>query len=263
MRSLFQILYGIICNIYSRLITLLEKLFLKKSSKRSNLLDKKGFIKINKKSNLNKSKRIIDLVFSSSSKFFFANEYHKRLILSKNNLEELVNLIFDKEFCHFLFSLTGYKYSIDFVGAYENFYIPQKDQKKSWYANHYHLDKPNSQNMLKVFIPMADIGIDDGPLEVLSINQTKKYFSSQKLNKNLEKFYMLGVLGDIFLCKLNLCMHKAGIPDRGKTTKLIMIQLNPSGNWFINSRLYKRQYLREPKFTSLGNQFVGRKKLII
>ena len=70
MRSLFQIFYGIICNIYSGLITLLEKLFLKKSSKRSNLLDKKGFVKINKKSNLNKSKRIIDLVFSSSSKFF-------------------------------------------------------------------------------------------------------------------------------------------------------------------------------------------------
>ncbi|OUL43798.1 hypothetical protein B0W81_01900, partial [Prochlorococcus sp. HOT_208_60] len=102
-----------------------------------------------------------------------------------------------------------------------------------------------------------------GPLEVLSIDQTKKYFSTQKSNKNLGKFYMLGVLGDFFLCKLNLCMHKAGIPDRGKTIKLIMIQLNPSGNWFINSRLHKRQYLREPKFTSLGNKFVGRKKLMI
>ena len=263
MRSLLYAFYGIICNVYSGLITLLENLFLKKSPKKSNLLEKKGFIKINKKFNFNKSKRIFDLVFSSTSKFFHPNKYHRRLILSEKNLEELVNLIFDKKFCHFLSSLTGYKYSIDFIGAYENFNIPQRDRKKSWYANHYHLDKPNSQNMLKVFIPLADIGINDGPLEVMSINQTKKYFVTKKLNKNFEKFHMLGVLGDIFLCRLNLCLHKAGIPDRGITTKLIMIQLNPSRNWFKSSKLYKRQYMREPKFTSLGNKFVGRKKLII
>ena len=82
-------------------------------------------------------------------------------------------MIFDGQFCNFLTSQTGFKYSIDFLCLSE-FSIPTKHIDKPWYANHYHLDKP-CKNMLKVFIPMSNIGLNDGPLELIDNNQAKQY----------------------------------------------------------------------------------------
>ena len=163
---------------------------------------------------------------------------------SQESLDSTIRLIFNKQFCDFLTSQTGFKYSIDYFCAYQNFSIPKEHIKKQWYANHFHFDKPNSNNMLKVFIPMAEIGMNDGPLELIDFNKNKQYF--------------IGNLGDIFIGKLSICLHKAGIPQTGKTTKLIMIQLNPSRKWHLNSNLYQRQFQREPNFTTLSNKFVKR-----
>ena len=160
---------------------------------------------------------------------------------------KLSKLIFDGEFRNFITSQTGFKYSIDYFGAYQNSHIPKKHIDIPWYANHYHLDKPNSANMLKVFIPLTKIGINDGPLELIDINQRKQY--------------LVGDLGDIFLCKLNVCPHKAGVPKDGNKTNLIMIQLNPSRKWYLNENLYQRQFKKEPKFTGLTNKFVRRVRL--
>ena len=134
--------------------------------------------------------------------------------------------------------------SIDYFGAFQNFSIPKEHVNKPWYANHYHFDKPNSKNMLKVFIPMEEICMNDGPLELIDINKKKQY--------------LVGGLGVIFLCKLNICLHKAGIPQNGNKTSLIMIQLNPSRKWQLNANLYQRQFKKEPKFTTLTNKFVKR-----
>jgi hypothetical protein len=101
--------------------------------------------------------------------------------------------------------------------------------------------------MLKIFIPMSEIGMNDGPLELIDLNQTKQYLT--------------GDLGDIFLCKLNICLHKAGVPQDVNKTNLIMIQLNPSRKWHLNENLYQRQFKREPKFTTLTNKFVRRMPL--
>ena len=101
--------------------------------------------------------------------------------------------------------------------------------------------------MLKIFIPMSEIGMNDGPLELIDIKQKIRY--------------LVGDLGDIFLCKLNVCPHKAGVPKDGNKTNLIMMQLNPSRKWFLNTNLYQRQFKREPKFTTLTNKFVRRKLL--
>ena len=101
--------------------------------------------------------------------------------------------------------------------------------------------------MLKVFIPMSVIDINDGPLELIDISRTKQY--------------LVGDLGDIFLCKLNVCPHKAGVPKDGNKTNMIMIQLNPSRRWYLNENLYQRQFKKEPKFTGLTNKFVRRVRL--
>ena len=79
-----------------------------------------------------------------------------------------------------------------------------------------------------------------------------------RIDINQTKQYLVGGLGDIFLCKLNVCLHKAGVPKDDNKTNLIMIQLNPSRKWHLNANLYQRQFKREPKFTTLTNRFVRR-----
>ncbi len=244
MKFFYKLSYEIICLIYSRVLTLVENSFLRRNFKSQLSLDKNGFLKITSKSKLNISKLRFDYFINDNEMSFFSNNYQKKIILSQDNLNSTIKLIFNRQFCNFLTSLTGFKYSIDFFGAYQNFYIPLEQIDKPWYANHFHFDKPNSKNMLKVFIPMADIGMNDGPLELIDINQKKRY--------------LVGGIGDVFLCKLNVCLHKAGVPQNGNKTNLIMIQLNPSRKWRYNLNLYQRQFKREPKFTSFTNKFVRR-----
>ncbi len=244
MKFFLKLIYEIICFLYSRVLTVFENSFLRRKLKSNPTLEKDGFLKITSKSKLNISKQRFDFVLTYNEMSFYSNKYQKKIILSQDNLSSIIKLIFDGQFCNFLTSQTGFKYSIDFFGAYQNFNIPKEHRDKPWYANHYHLDKPNSKNMLKVFIPMSGIGINDGPLELIDINQRKQY--------------LVGDLGDIFLCKLNVCPHKAGIPEHGNKTNLIMIQLNPSRKWHLSENLYQRQFKREPKFTTFTNKFVKR-----
>ena len=244
MKFLFKPSYRFICLVYSQVCTFFENFFLRTNFKSKLTLEKDGFLKLSSKSNLNISKQRFDFILNDHEINFYSNKYQKKFILSKEKLYSIVKLIFDGQFCNFLTSQTEFKYSIDFFGAYQNFPIPKKQIGKPWYANHYHLDKPNSKNMLKLFIPMTKIGMNDGPLELIDINQKKQY--------------LVGDLGDIFLCKLNVCPHKAGVPKNGNRTNLIMIQLNPSRKWRFNSNLYQRQYKKEPKFTTMTNKFVKR-----
>ena len=262
LKSPYKKIYQIICLIYSNLVTNFEDLLLRKKFKEKNSLNIEGFLKLNTNWNINDSKKIFKFVFSESNESFFANKYHKRIILSEEVLALTIKMIFHRQFCDYLASITGFKYTIDYFGAYQNFSIPEEDLGGSWYANNYHLDKPNSGNMLKIFLPMADISIKDGPLELLTIKKTKKYLKKLQI-PNFEKVYLVGALGDMYICRLNLCLHKAGVPQLNKSTKLIMLQLNPSSYWCVNSKIYNRQYYREPKFTSLVNSFVEKTPLFL
>lgn len=261
MNFIIKFIYGIFCSFYSKIIFLIEAVFLSQVQEKNLFLEKEGYLKIDRKSLLKISKFNLNPILDGDFSSFFMNKYHKRLILNKKKLKSFILNTFNKELCNFLTAKTGFKYSIDFFSAYENFYIPDEDRDKSWYANHLHLDKPNSKNTLKIFIPFSDIKKNEGPLELLSIKKSRNFFKSKNILSKSEINYLIGDLGDMFLCKLNLCFHKAGIPHKNKSTKLIMIQLNPSKKWYINSRLFKRQLAKEPKFTSLTNIFVSREIL--
>ena len=244
MKFFYKLTYGIICLVYSRVLTVLENSFLRRNFKSRISLEKDGFLKITSKSKLNISKQKFDYILNDNEMSFFSNNYQKKFILSQENLTSTIKLIFNRQFCNYLTSITGFKYSIDFLGAYQNLHIPKELIDKPWYANHFHFDKPNSKNMLKVFIPLSEIGKNDGPLELIDKNQKKRY--------------LVGGIGDVFLCKLNVCLHKAGVPKHGNKTNLVMIQLNPSKKWYLSLNLYQRQFKREPKFTTFTNIFARR-----
>ena len=70
---------------------------------------------------------------------------------------------------------------------YERQYIPNSKRNlptiKQPYSYRWHFDKPNSSNMLKIFIPI-DIESKSGPLEVIS-----KWMNSITSGKNSTYFF--------------------------------------------------------------------------
>ena len=54
---------------------------------------------------------------------------------------------------------------------------------------------------------MSEIDMSDGPLELIDMNQTKQYLIKKKNIEEAKKTYFVGGLGDVFLCKLNVCLH--------------------------------------------------------
>ena len=190
MKFLLKKLYIIICKCYSELVTFIENIFFRGEFLSNNHLEKFGYVKLNKPSELSTSLSKLGTILSNNTRIIDINEYHKRIILSKKDLNRVLGIIFNNEFCEYITLQTGFKYIVDYLGAYQNLPIPNNKKIQPWYANHFHLDKPNSKNMLKIFVPVSDIGIDDGPLELLDINQTKSYYSSKKILITLKSLFI-------------------------------------------------------------------------
>ena len=125
MKFFYILIYEIICLIYSRVLTVLENIFLRRNFKSKFTLENDGFLKITRKSKLNISKLRFDFVLNDNEMSFYSNKYQKKIILSQENLSSIIKLIFDRQFCNFLTAQTGFKYSIDFLALIRIFLFQQ------------------------------------------------------------------------------------------------------------------------------------------
>lgn len=243
-----KFLYLVFCKIYCFISTQIENIFFKKLNV-NNKLKKDGYYVVRNELNY----------FFDVCKFekIETNKYLRKLIFSKEELNKLLLYIFlENNFKQKITDLTGFHYSIDFFTAYETKSVPEEDKKLAWYANHPHRDKPFSNNTLKIIIPINEINEENGPMEILDIEETKIY----EKNKNKVNFFKFtGRPSDVFMFKPNLCLHKAGIPNSNKNRIQLMLQLNPARNWCFNKEIYNFQKIREPKFTLL--RYIFNKKL--
>lgn len=222
-------------EIYSFLTTIIENIVFKKR-KIKNDLNTNGYKIYNLKSNATYEKLDFQQVQS--------NKYLKKYILSERSISKLVDDLFIKNnLLSLITNETGFAYSIDFVTAYETFHIDNSDIKIGWYANQWHRDKPFSKNTLKLVFPLHKITHQHGGIQIKNKLDDEKIFN---MTANLNEFL-------IFLP--NQCFHKAGNPEINFSRKQIMMQLNPSNTWKINSNLYKRQDRIEPKFPMITYLF--------
>ena len=182
------------------------------------------------------------------------NKYFHRNIIKNDAILNLLNFIFiDNENAKYISKVTGYNYSIDFILSYTTLYIEEENQQKAIYANHWHRDKPYSENTLKIILPVSIIKSDCGPMEILSIKQSQFYndFNISSLNIN-DTYKFIGSPEDLFIFRPNICYHRAGNPKFGKIRSQIMLQLNPNRNWKFSKKLYEKQFKLEPKFPLFG-----------
>ena len=235
-------IYILICIFYNKIFTYIEIFFLFKSSKKSFLssLSKKGFEIIEFENNFS---------LKNPESVVTVNSYMTKDIIKNNDISDYIDLLFQKhDLKKIITNRTGYEYSIDFIISYTIYKIPNSELKNEIYANQWHNDKPFSENTLKLVIPLNYSDDYNGGIQILDLDQTKKF---KKGNMNFEDesyFNMESKSFNILLFLPNKCYHKAGNPKINDGRKQLMIQLNPSRRWSINKNLYKKQFKIEPKF---------------
>ena len=248
-------IYVFICAIYCKFFTYIENIFLFKTIKKINQSDlsQKGFevIKLN-----------YNFLPKSFEKTVNINNYMTKNVIKFSDISLLIDSIFiDLKLKDTITSKTGFKYSIDYLISYTTYKIPELDEKKEIFANHWHVDKPFSENTLKLIIPLNFTNNYNGGIEILDIKQTKN-FKNKNLNYIDKKhFIMKGKPDYVLLFLPNQCFHKAGNPEILEGRKQLMFQLNPSNKWLVNKNLYKKQLSREPKFPFFSYLF-DKKKLL-
>ena len=176
------------------------------------------------------------------------NKYFKIFILDKKSIDKIINNIFlENDLLNKLTDLTGFNYKVSFLIAYETASIPDQYKNEQIYANHWHFDKPYSQNTLKLIMPIEKIGKNSGAMKILNIENSNK-LNLKNSNFDTSEFEFIGDEKDIFAFYPNLCAHKAGIPKPNFKRKQLMLQLNPSKKWSYSKSLLNKQYGLEPKF---------------
>ncbi len=232
-------LFELVSKIYCIIFTKYENIFFKKKVERSNL-QKLGYIKF---SNL-----LTNSINYSDSTHHEVNKYLKKIIFTEERIQQILTEIFLKSnLKDHITNMTGFNYSIDYLMAYETSTILEKDRDQGWYANKLHKDKPFSENMLKIIIPLERIDEENGPMKIFNVGLSKNILLINNFNsENLFKF--TGSNKDVFIFKPNSCFHIAGIPSKNKFRRQMMLQLNPAQNWSYNNKIHKFQKIREPKF---------------
>ena len=226
---------------YSRLSSMIEDNFFKK--KNHTKLLKNGFYKDKLKSKLNYNNLV--------EKKIFTNNFFEKLIIDKKYIKLIIDNIFlENNIKNRLYEITGFYYSVDFFLAYSTYHVDENNLTEDIYANHWHKDKPFSKNTLKIIIPIEEILDDQGPMEILSIEESNKinFFSDPKIDDSISRHKLTGTNDDIYYFLSNVCYHRAGVPSLEKKRTQIMFQLNPSKESKYSVNLYKKQYLLEPKF---------------
>lgn len=221
---------------YNLFSTFIENIFFQKEKSKLNELLEKGFIKRkDSKTNLEKN------YFIEIKK---SNNFLSKYAVKKNLIPDLIKCVFvQTNLKDYITSLTGFNYHINFFTAYKTAHIPDDLKNEQIYANTWHKDKPFSKNTLKVIIPLEKIDLENGPMEILDINQSKNFNK-----KIINKYLFTGEKNDIFLFLPNLCLHRAGSPEYAKSREQIMFQLNPAKKWSYSEYLFDRQLNLEPKF---------------
>tara|TARA_B100000795_G_C22800635_1_gene441721 strand:+ start:1908 stop:2672 length:765 start_codon:yes stop_codon:yes gene_type:complete len=235
-------IYILICIFYNKIFSYIELYFLFKQTKIFSLssLSEKGFEIINFENGLS---------LKNPESVVKANSYMTKDIIKNDDILEYIDLLFQKfNLKKIITDRTGYEYSIDFMISYTTYKIPNSELNKEIYANQWHNDKPFSENTLKMIIPLNYSDGYNGGIQILDLDQTKKFKKGNINFENESYFNMESKLFNILLFLPNVCYHKAGNPEINEGRKQLMLQLNPSTRWSINKNLYKKQFKIEPKF---------------
>lgn len=254
-RSHIKKIYKLVCKTYNLLVTKYENTFYKKSNKTTKAF-RKGFF--------SKDIKPFDFEDFKSIEKLKVNKYLYIYLLNDSQIKKLIFNIFTKKFRNYITNITGFNYSIDYIIMYDRKFIEYQHREKEtldqWYSYKWHLDKPNSNNTLKIIYPL-NITLENGPLTVIDSDTTKKIRNPDLLQMDKEGYKFIGNSNKLHGFFPARCLHKDGIPNEGETATQLMMQLNPYPKWSLNININRRNpnlnnslkiWTNEPKFTFLS-----------
>jgi hypothetical protein len=180
-------------------------------------------------------------------------KYH---ILSKGTLASIIDSFRSKEFLELLNRMGVTQPQISYVTFYETEHLD--DPTKSVYANHWHTDDTLRPNAVKFFQLPYELDESVGPMETLSRKDTISNWSKGFIRGQIQpiehakSLKFMSTKHGLFV-NTNKCMHRAGIPEKGKARRMLMVQINDGAGGCSIEKLYQRQFTSEP--TLLKNLF--------
>ena len=158
---------------------------------------------------------------------FLLNDHSKdiiRNILKSSKFQLLKNKIEN------YFNLKMYLINVE---VSRNFPLDKKiEHNTNVYSNNYHVDY-YIMNYFKMFINLQDVDETQGPMNLYSKKNSKKFINSNKYknrsNYELKNEKELGVIkntgsiGDLFICSTPQCLHRASSPEIGKKRDMLFL----------------------------------------
>jgi hypothetical protein len=135
----------------------------------------------------------------------------------------------------------GAEFQVRQCYAYRNHHVPSEVTEEV-YADHWHIDAQTSDH-LKLFVNLTDVTEDDGPLHLVSREETRR-LAREAVNwrrhedgvpdrvveptADVKRF--TGPAGSAMLANTYTTLHRAGIPAEGRTRDLFQFVLAPASD---------------------------------
>jgi len=199
-----------------------------------------------------------------------SNSYFKRHILSKEAMSGFAErIVTDHEVREKLSESFGGCFCVSYLSYYVTSTLPNDLQSKSVYANHWHIDTLLSKNTTKIMILPSQISSQQGPLQLYSVNDTRRitnsgFYRGNSVPEDIQTDDPVSFQGDdsrVLFARTHSCLHTAGVPVSGHSREQIMVQLNPARYWSFHTDLYERQRSRELTLTLINNLFRSSRKV--
>ena len=133
------------------------------------------------------------------------------------------------------------------VEAYRNKHVPDEVAEKGIYANLWHCDA-RRPSLIKLMLNINDVGDDGGPLQLLTVSRTRQMLKmgyktryeygacTDVIDDPDHVVALVGSSGTAMLCNTDRCLHKAGVPAKGRHRDLLSMLFGPSAlplppNW--------------------------------
>ncbi|MBI49372.1 MAG: hypothetical protein CL850_03685 [Crocinitomicaceae bacterium] len=164
------------------------------------------------------------------------NDMHRYDFQITNTIKELIDRIIKKNISPYFDILEKYYNSSLYISncnlrrTYG--FTKIENSPKEFYAENWHCDT-YINNFFKIFINISDIKDIDGPTNILSKKETKKFVrannylnrKSYNQNSNDDIFFNVGKRGKVLICNTTQCLHRAGIPEEGSFRDLLIISV--------------------------------------
>lgn len=131
--------------------------------------------------------------------------------------------------------IYGGPFEITVISAYRTTHVPEAKRVREIFSDRWHFDW-RSTAQLRLFITLSDVTDKDGPLMLNSIENTKRHIATRawRNRRSYEPsvddsaFRFTGSQGSALFCKTTLCLHRAGIPEEGRTRDMLSFSFMPA-----------------------------------